>query len=101
MVCLGHRDKRRDIVHIVRKLLNIETFAVRLAAAAQIERIDRKPAGHELFGHPLVIAAVRIETWYDDNNSARLAIGGMPRAGENLETADTFERSLIHCVPPC
>src|SRR5208282_455422 len=50
------------IADVVLKVLDVETFAVRLSATTQIHRVYREAIGHELFGHPIVLTAVGVET---------------------------------------
>ena len=52
------RDHQIQVTEVVGKLIEVESLAVGLAAAAQIERIHGKTLSHELFGRPDVISAV-------------------------------------------
>ena len=61
-----------DVAHIVGDILDIEALAFRLAAAAQIERVNREAALHELLGRPDVLPAVRVDAVADDQRGAWL-----------------------------
>ena len=82
-----------DQVHVglvLRKLVDVVPLAIGLAAAAQIERIDRKPARDELLRGPEVVAAVRIEAVHHHDDRARLALRPPP-ARENPQSACAVE----------
>ena len=64
-----------DVIDVVGELLDVEALAVGLAAAAKIERVDRKPAGGQLLGDPGVVAAVGVEAGHD-HDDARACVGG-------------------------
>ena len=46
----GHGDHRSNILLIIIEGLNVKTFAVRLAATAQVYGIYGQPGSHELTG---------------------------------------------------
>src|SRR5262249_1961528 len=95
---LGSLDRHRNVADIVRERLHIETFAVGLAPAPQIDGVDREIAAHQLLGHPYVVAAVRVEPVYEDHDASRRA-GWAPCPGENSKSAGSIEVFLLHdCV---
>src|SRR5581483_62739 len=69
-VCLDDRGDVRDVVDVVVERVDVEAFAVGLAAAPQVQRVHHQIGGGELFGHPFVVAAVRIEAGDDDDGGA-------------------------------
>ncbi len=75
---LGEVDQRREVRDVVLDLLEVESFALRLATAAVVDRVDREARSHELLGGPLVVAAVRVDAVRDDDERAGLP--GLPGA---------------------
>jgi hypothetical protein len=70
---LGEGHEGLDVVEIVRELLDVETLAVGLAAAALVERVHRETIGHELLGRPRVVSAVGVHAVDDGDDDARLS----------------------------
>ena len=87
----GQRHNGLDIADIIRELLDVEALAVGPAAAAQIARIDGDAVGHELFRHPRVVRAVRVEAVDGDDDTA-WRCGRTPRSDEQPEAA-----RAVHC----
>jgi DNA-binding NtrC family response regulator len=54
----GDSDTRGNIAHVVVECVDVESLARRLAASAQVDGEGRQSRGDELFGRPVVVAAV-------------------------------------------
>src|SRR6266853_300414 len=91
-----YRYKRRDVRNVVLESFDVEPLAFRLAASLQIECMDGKAVRDELLRSPLVIAAVRVESVHNHDRATGLRSHRPPRAGENLEPANSLERSCVH-----
>jgi hypothetical protein len=62
------------VAGVVTDVLDPETLTVGLAAAAQVQCVHGKAAGHELFGYPQVLTAVGVDAVDDGDNSARFSL---------------------------
>ena len=71
MTGLCESDRRGDVADVVRDILDEEPFTVGSAAAPQIERVDGKAGGGELFAGPQILPAVGIDAVTDDDHRAR------------------------------
>ena len=84
----GSRDRARaisavDVVQVLGELLDVEAFAARPAAAAQVEGVDREAARRQLLAGPQVVAAVGVDPVTDGDDG----LGGTrrpPRPDEDL-----------------
>jgi hypothetical protein len=61
----------RNIVDIVRDVIDAETLALQLPPVAQIQRVYSETAGHKLLCHPLILATVGIDAVTNDDHAAR------------------------------
>src|SRR5262245_56815830 len=83
-------DERCHVVGIVFDLFNIVALAIGSPTPAQIDRISRQVFRRELFADPQILPAMRIKPWYDDDHAAGFPLG-LPRAGKDLQSADSCE----------
>jgi hypothetical protein len=90
MARLGDLHGARQVGNIVGDILDVEALALRLAAAAQIEREYRMALLHQFAGGPEILAAMGVHAVADHDDGARCAVG-LPRAQVDLEVALAVE----------
>ena len=56
-------------------MLHVEPLALGLSASAQVQRVDGESVGHQLFSHPQVMTAMRVEAVDDHHDTARRLSG--------------------------
>src|SRR4030095_6473522 len=83
-------DQRRHVVGIVFHLFDVKALAFGTTAPAQIDRISRQTFRCELLTDPEILPAMRIKSGDDNDNAACLPLG-LPRAGKDFHSADSFE----------
>ena len=80
---------------VISELLHIKALAIRLAAAAEVNRGDSVAIGRKLSRSPRVVPTVRIEAGYDGHHRARLA-SGQPRSKDDLQSIGRRETVFGH-----
>jgi hypothetical protein len=71
-----------DVAQVLLEAFDVEAFAVGLAAAAQVEGVDREAVRDQLLGNPDVVAAMRVEAMDEHYDRTRRHVGP-PGANED------------------
>src|SRR5262249_17974744 len=88
----------RDIRNIIQHVPNVEPLAFGFAPSTKIDGIDGEPGPNQLFGRPLIIAGMRVETRDDDDYSAGCPGFRPPGAGDDRKITQAPERRFSHDV---
>jgi hypothetical protein len=99
---LASRTSVCAFIDVVGHLREVEALAVGLAAAVQVDGMDRQPLRQQLPRRPVVIAFVRLDAVHDADDGARRR-GRDPRADEDLQPAadgDAFFAGVMATAVP-
>src|SRR5688572_24612858 len=83
-------DKRRHVVRIVLKHIDLEALTVRTPPPAQIDCVSLQTVCDRLLANPQRLPALRIKSGNDDDHPARFPFK-LPRAGKNFQSPDSFK----------